>query len=839
MSVIGSQIIADVIVRGSTSAEAQLIGVGKASDSAASKLAALAIGGATLATAALIGVGAISLKMGADFQQGVNRLRTGAGDVTDSFASLSRGILQTSVDTGILTPALTKAMYEILSSGQRGAQAYDTLAVAARGAVIEQANVVDVSDTLAGTMTNFGTHTFGATQYMNGLMTAVARGRITLQNLSTAMGPIEPVAHAMGISFSDLAAAMSTQTNAAIPAARAATGLRFMMQALEVPTKKAKDAMIEWGLSSVDVANEMKVSLPGALQMIYDAAKRAGPEGSVPFNRAISDMVGGQRSLSAFLALTGTHMQDFTKNADAIAASMRSGSKEVNGWALAQSNLNVQADRARATLDAVFITIGTDLFPIASKFLHDVVMPAITNFGEWATTTSGLHDAFQVLANVAGTMITDFENLVGGIANFVGWVQRGGPGVAALAGSLAAIGTAIALIRFQEFAAGIYNSFREMQAGAGVVAELATKALPNLGAALDWTNTQAAALGPTSAASASMSQASFANMEASLATLSASVDSIDISLGGMGLAATEAATVAKADFASLAASFAPVDAAALMADASIASLGPTAAVAGAAVKVASIGMTASLAAATLGVSLLVGMIAAAFVMAQGEAGQMTASVKRMYDGLGTTAQDDQAKMAAAAVTAGDKVSSNWQHAGTNIKYALDNAKAQGILDAQKLQDALTSAAQRADAAWATASSDAEGNLANLLATAGWDARQIAAYMGGTANTAGGPPQVGVHFHAAGGLNIPAGKSWVGEFGPEIIDVPGGSNIYSHTASMGMMGGLATRMSAQPVINVYVQVDPPVMDGVRLSQQIMPHIHRRIIYGVGGFGLAGR
>src|SRR5205807_7277860 len=147
-----------------------------------------------------------------------------------------------------------------------------------------------------------------ATAYMNGLITAVSRGKITLQDLSTAMGPIEPVAHAMGISFSDLAAAMSTQTNAAIPAERAATGLRFMMQSLEVPTKKAKDAMTEWGLSSVAVANEMKVSLPGALQMIYDAAKKAGPEGSVPFNRAVSDMVGGQRSLGALLARTGDHM---------------------------------------------------------------------------------------------------------------------------------------------------------------------------------------------------------------------------------------------------------------------------------------------------------------------------------------------------------------------------------------------------------------------------------------------------------------------------------------------------------------------------------------------------
>ena len=236
---------------GAEAAEGKLLGLSAATDATQERFRTLATVGAGLLVAGLVAVAVKSSEMAANFEQAVKRLRTGAGDVTDSFATLSSGILKVSVATGVLSGPLTKAMYEILSSGQRGAQAFGTLAAAAKGAVIEQANVVDVSDTLAGAMTNFGTKVFNANAFMNGLVTAVSRGRITLQDLSVAMGPIEPVAHAMGISFADLAAAMSTQTNAAIPAARAATGLRFMMQALEVPTKKAKDAMTEWGLSSV------------------------------------------------------------------------------------------------------------------------------------------------------------------------------------------------------------------------------------------------------------------------------------------------------------------------------------------------------------------------------------------------------------------------------------------------------------------------------------------------------------------------------------------------------------------------------------------------------------
>ncbi len=398
--ILGSQIVGQVTVLGAEAADAKLLGVGASADKAQARFGALAAIGSGLLVAGLAAVAIKTGEMAGTFEQAVVRLNTGAGDVTDSFATLSSGILKVSVATGVLSGPLTKAMYEILSSGQRGAKAFDTLSAAAKGAVIEQANVVDVSDTLAGAMTNYGTKVFNASAFMNGLIKAVSLGRVSLQDLSVTMGPIEPVAHAMGISFADLAAAMSTQTNAAIPAARAATGLRFMMQALEVPTSKASDAMKKWGLDTVAVADEMKVSLPGALQMIYDAAKKAGPEGSVPFNRAVSDMVGGQRSLSTFLALTGDHMKAFKDNASAIASSMKSGKGEVSGWALAQIKFNVILDKGKAVAEAAAIVLGTKLLPIFGSIVSGIT-PVI---GKFADFVSGLNAGSPALAIMGGVL---------------------------------------------------------------------------------------------------------------------------------------------------------------------------------------------------------------------------------------------------------------------------------------------------------------------------------------------------------------------------------------------------------------------------------------------------
>ncbi len=295
--------------------------------------------GAAIAGVAVV-MGVMAVKAAADFQQGLNRLVTGAGDTTDNMQKMGQAIRAISTDTGVLTDQLLPAMYQIISAGQRGAQAQDTLKLAAEGAIVEQAKIVDVAKAITTAMTDYVKMHLTATQAMNGYTRAVQLGKLTLEQLSVAMSPLLPITANLGIKFADVAAAMSTMTNAGIPADRAATSLRFMFQSLENPTKKATTAMTEFGLNTVAVADEMKKSLPGALQMIWDAAKKAGPEGSVPFNRAVSDMIGGQRSLQAFLSLTGSHFKTFKDDVAAVAAAMGVSKTAVLGWDVAQTNFS-------------------------------------------------------------------------------------------------------------------------------------------------------------------------------------------------------------------------------------------------------------------------------------------------------------------------------------------------------------------------------------------------------------------------------------------------------------------------------------------------------------------
>ncbi len=334
-------------------------------------------------------LGGIAVAAAANFEQGLKRLVTGAGDVTDNMKQMGQAILHISADTGTATSSLLAAMYQIISANQRGALAENTLAVAAKGAIVEQANIVDVAKAVTTVMTDYVKWHINATQAMNGLTKAVSLGKLSLEEMSTALSPILPVAANVGIAFSGIAAAMSTMTNAGVPADRAATSLRFLMQSLEVPTKKATTAMTEMGLNTIAVGEEMKKSLPGALQMIYDAAKKAGPEGSVPFNRAVSDMIGGQRSLQAFLSLTGDHFKTYVADTKAVADAMDKSKTAVLGWDVAQSNFNVRLSEAWAAVKALFIAVGTQLLPVLGQALG-FITPLVSKFADWVTSSQGL-----------------------------------------------------------------------------------------------------------------------------------------------------------------------------------------------------------------------------------------------------------------------------------------------------------------------------------------------------------------------------------------------------------------------------------------------------------------
>ena len=382
--------------------------VKSAAEEGASSLRNMATAGAAVATAALIGVGVASVKMAGDFQSAVTTLETGAGESAKNLQMVSDGILNLATQTGTATKQLTDGMFMVESAGFRGADALNILKMAAEGAKVGNSDLGTTAQAVTGILLNYKDSHLTAANAVNTLVATVQSGQVHMQDLAHAMANVEPIAAKAGISLTDISAAMATMTAKTIPADQAATYLRQTIMAIENPTKKASDAFKAMGLDSADVAAEMKVSLPGALEMITDAAGKKFPVGSAQYIAAISNMVGGTKSMQGIMNLTGSDMATFKANVDNISNAVKNGGNSIIGWNKVQGDFNQKMDQARATIEVLGIKIGTALLPALGKLVDGFSSPAFQSF---ATT-------------VAGVLTAALLGLINGISTVATWVSQ-------------------------------------------------------------------------------------------------------------------------------------------------------------------------------------------------------------------------------------------------------------------------------------------------------------------------------------------------------------------------------------------------------------------------------
>ncbi len=314
---------------------------------------------------AVVGVAATFLA--GKFQVEMTKLQTTAGELHSNLKMVGNGILDMAGQVGIGALKLGDAMYWIESGGAKGAAALTDLKIAAEGAKAEGSNLDDVAKALMGTLNAFKGTGLTAAEAMNVLINSTANGMMTLQDLSNAMSNVSPVAAKFGISVIDIGAGLATMTAQGDQAEQAATHLRQIILALEAPAAAGAKALKSIGLTTQEVSDAMRKSLPDALEMITTDLGKKFPEGSAAYNEAIKNIAGGNKQLLALLETSGSSMQTYKDNVKKISDAVKQGGKDVAGWAEVQANFNTIMDQAGAATESLFIKIGTALLPALSQ----------------------------------------------------------------------------------------------------------------------------------------------------------------------------------------------------------------------------------------------------------------------------------------------------------------------------------------------------------------------------------------------------------------------------------------------------------------------------------------
>ena len=383
--------------------------------SSAAKLAGLATAGAfLLAGAAVVGFGAISTKMAADFEQSTNLLITSAGETTQNIGMIRTGLLQMSVDTATSTSDLVKGMFNVESAGYHGAAALLVEKAAAEGAKVENADLAATTDVLTTSMHNYHLPVSQAVDAMNSFRLSASLGKMHMDDLTGALRNVLPIASQAGVRLTDVEAALSTMSLAGDKGAMAGTHLQMMLTQLLAPSGKASKALQDVGLTTQQVSDEMKISLPGAVQMITDAVGKKFPVGSAAYLAAVSAIVGGSKSMKAIMELSGVSLNTFIHDASALAPTMKANSTAVDGWNVVQSNFNFKMDAAKNAVGALMITLGGALLPVLGRIVSSVT-PVIAAFTGWLSKTDAIGHGVSAVSGFIHQLVDAFNTVFGSV----------------------------------------------------------------------------------------------------------------------------------------------------------------------------------------------------------------------------------------------------------------------------------------------------------------------------------------------------------------------------------------------------------------------------------------
>ncbi len=355
------------------------------------------VGLAAVGVAAMV-AGVEAVKMAGNFQQATTALITSAGESAQNIEMVRAGILSLSVSTATSTQQLTAGMYMIESAGFHGAAGLAVLKAAAEGAKAENADLGAVANTVTSALNAYSLSSSSATAVTNSLVATVASGKMHMQDLATSLANVLPAASAAHVGLYDVEGAIATMTMQGDNAANAATHLRQMILALVSPSKAGASSLAAIGLSTQQVASEMKVSLPGALIMITDALKKKFPEGSSAYITALKNIAGGSKQMMAMLELTGSHLSTFGANVKTISGQVRAGGSSILGFAEVQGELNFKLAQVKNAFDALMITLGTKLLPVITPIVGGVA-GLITAFTALISGASPLPPLLQDIGN--------------------------------------------------------------------------------------------------------------------------------------------------------------------------------------------------------------------------------------------------------------------------------------------------------------------------------------------------------------------------------------------------------------------------------------------------------
>lgn len=212
--------------------------------------------------AAMLAPLAIGIQQASEFQYGLTEVNTLMDISTQRMDAMGSGLLDIMTKYGGNYREQTKGLYQVISSGvatmedgtMSATKALDFLDVANKASV---AGVTDTAMAVNGLTTMLNSYSLATEEAMNisdAMFIGVKRGKTTFAELAYAIGRVAPMAHTVGVSYTDLLATLTTATLQGIQTRESVTGMKQALQNIVRPSQDAREALASIGIEGGEQA---------------------------------------------------------------------------------------------------------------------------------------------------------------------------------------------------------------------------------------------------------------------------------------------------------------------------------------------------------------------------------------------------------------------------------------------------------------------------------------------------------------------------------------------------------------------------------------------------------
>ena len=310
------------------------------------------------------GIAALSVKLAGDFSKSLAEVSTLMDKTSEkSIKAMSKELRLLSQTSGLALSSLSKAKYDIVSSGFSGAaQSAQVLAASSQLAVGGVTSAASAADLLTTALNAYGLGAGKVNDVSDILFTTVKLGKTTMDELAGSLGKVLPIAKSAGVSLTDIGAAMASLTAGGINTAESTTALRGAIIALTAPTDAAKKSMEKAGI-------EAKRFDDGSFDLLGTIKQFEGMDPAA-LRKFIPDI-----SASVAVSALANNVQGLSDNLTAFEG--RAGASETAFNKMA-GEFNTQMGMLKNTSQSIMIEIG--------NVIIDAILPSITSANESLAT---------------------------------------------------------------------------------------------------------------------------------------------------------------------------------------------------------------------------------------------------------------------------------------------------------------------------------------------------------------------------------------------------------------------------------------------------------------------